>query len=116
MPGKSYPPRWTCEHAVLLRPFCQWGIDFRHDVTGTLSPDVTGTYDTIGWFDNKPYAKLQTLTYYIWYESNFDHWIISDTPGIAGTAYWESDAGIIGTYQPQGTATGVATVAKGVFP
>lgn len=85
-------------------------------MTGTLSPDVTGTYDTVGWLNNQPYAKCTTAESYIWWNTVTEKWILSLLLGIIGGSYWIGDDGFIGTYQPSGTATGVATIAKGVFP
>ena len=116
MPGKSNPSRWTGEHAIPLRPFCNWGIDFRHTVTGELSPNATGDYDTAGVCGTKNYGYRPSPNFYLWYDPPFDNWLISAVLGVPGNQYWTSDAGIIGTYSPGGIATGVATVAKGVFP
>jgi len=70
----------------------------------------------MGWFNGRPYAKHQTEDFYIWYEPAFGNWTISVVLGIAGAAYWNLLTDFIGVYSPMGTATGDATVAKGVFP
>ena len=79
-------------------------------------PDFTGTYDTAGWHNSQPYAKCTTAESYIWWDTVTEKWILSLILGVVGGSYWISDNGIIGTYSPAGTATGIATVAKGVFP
>jgi len=77
---------------------------------------MTGLFDTEGWWDGRPYARNQTFNYFIWFNAVTDKWTIGNLLGTVGTSYWEADAGIIGTYTPMGAATGVATVAKGVYP
>jgi len=79
-------------------------------------PDFTGTYDTAGWYNSQPYARYGPPYSYIWWDSATSKWILSLLLGVKGGSYWIGDGGFIGTYQPSGTATGVATVAKGVFP
>lgn len=112
--GKDYPSRRTSQYAVRLRPFCSWGIDFLHTVTGTLSPDATGSFTTSGTHNGDGYSKRADSGYHIWWNGT-DKWIISVVLGTTGTDYWErTDPNIIGVYSPVGGATGDATVAKTV--
>ena len=114
VPSKNHPSGLAKQHAVRLRPFCNWGIDFLHTVTGTLSPDATGSFTTVGTYNGDGYSRRADSGYYIWWNGT-DKWIMSVVLGTVGTAYWErTDPNIIGVYSPAGTATGDATIAKTV--
>lgn len=83
-----------------------------YEVTGTLSPDVTGTYNPVGGYNGKNYYKLSTGDWYLWWDG-VDTWTISTVLGTEGAAYWTRvDPAIEGVYSPGGTATGDATVAE----
>lgn len=86
-------------------------IDESYDVTGTLVPDVTGTYDPLGVYNLKPTYEIQATGWFIWWDG-VDSWKISTVVGTEGTDYWtRNNANIVGVYTPGGTATGDATVA-----
>jgi len=75
-----------------------------------LSPDVTGTYNPIGPYNDKPSYQLATNGWFIWWDG-VDSWKISTLRGTPGAAYWtRTDPAIGGLYTPGGTATGDATV------
>jgi hypothetical protein len=79
-------------------------------VDGSLDPDATGDYPLAGIFNSQPYWKLNT-SYYLWWDTISDSWIISLVLGTPGAAYWERpETTIPGDYTPAGTATGDATV------
>lgn len=100
------------QHTIWLRPFCNWGIAHAHTVTGTLSPDATGSFTTQGWYNGKGYSVRADDGYYIWWDGT-DTWTISTVLGTVGTDYWtRTDPNINGVYSPGGTATGDATVAE----
>ena len=104
------------QHPVRRRPFCSWGIAFKHAVTGTLSPDATCNYETAGWYNGKGYARRIDGAYFIWWDGT-DTWTISAVLGTQGTEYWTRvDPNIVGVYALGGTATGEATVAEGTHP
>ena len=97
-----------------MRPFRCWGIGFQHEVTGTLSPDATGLYDTTGSLNDHGYGQRQTNPWFIWYNSAADIWVISENLGSPMPAYWIRPAadGIEGQYTPQASASGTATVTR----
>ncbi len=104
------------QHALPCRPFCCWGIASRHAVTGTLTPDATCNYTTVGWHNGKGYARRADGAYYIWWDG-IDTWTISAVLGVQGTDYWtRTDPNINGVYAIGGTAIGEATVAEGTHP
>lgn len=80
-------------------------------VSGTLSPDATGDYLYTAINDSKPYYKLSS-SYVLWWDSSDSYWFISAILGTPGSAYWYRDnASPIGTFTPQGSASGTPTVS-----
>lgn len=93
-----------------------WGIAFKHNVSGTIAPDSTGDFDTLGVYNGKAYCKHLTESFYVWWDGT-DSWIISAALGTTGTDYHKrTDPSIIGVYGPEGAATGDATIAEGYTP
>jgi len=87
-------------------------IDQIYEVTGTLSPDVTGTYNPIGPWESKPSYEIVGTGWFIWWNGDAD-WYISSERGSPGVANWKrNDPAIAGVYAPGGTATGDATVSE----
>jgi len=85
-------------------------------VSGTISPDSTGDYDTLGWSNGKGYCRHLTESFYLWWDG-IDSWVISAALGETGANYHKrTDPSIIGVYGPVGEATGDATVAAGYAP
>lgn len=85
-------------------------------VTGTLVPDVTGTYVQNGFFGGYPLFMLSgSPTYFLYYNANKTSYLISSTlTSAAPSAYWlpaVAQTTIAGSYVHGGTATGTATVA-----
>jgi len=81
---------------------------------GELTPDSTGIYDIVGFYDNKIYCTRKDPDYYLWWDS-IAGWIISEVLGVRGTLFWRRPStNIIGLYGPQGTATGIAEIALSV--
>ena len=96
------------------------------EVTGDLNePEAIGCYDEAGTIDGKDYfAGGGTPQWFIVFNSGADAWFISTNttdPDTVGR-YWMGDdppgtnASPNGTYNPGGTATGVATVTDGALP
>lgn len=86
-------------------------IDESYLVSGTLSPDVTGTYAPFGAYGGKNSYKLATGDWYIWWLPLGSKWIISAEVGSdTGARWWRADPNIEGIYTPQTPATGDATV------
>ena len=82
-------------------------------MSGTISPDSTGNYDTLGVYNGKDYCKHVSASFYVWWDG-VDSWIISAALGVTGADYHKrTDPVINGVYGPQGAATGDATVAAG---
>jgi len=79
-------------------------------ISGTLSPDVTGNYSVVGNYGGKFLYKLSTADWFIWWQDPFN-WILSNSVGATGAAWWVGDGvPVTGLMTPFGTATGVATV------
>lgn len=86
--------------------------DTTYSVTGTLSPDATGSYVEYGDYNGNRYIRRIDGGYFIWWDDT-DTWTLSVLLGVQGTAYWTRvDPSIEGVYVAQGTATGVPTVAE----
>lgn len=86
--------------------------DKTYSVTGTLSPDATGSYLEYGDYNGKRYQRRLDGSYFIWWD-NVSAWKISAILGVVGASHWlRIDPNIEGDYTPQGTATGTATVAE----
>ncbi len=90
----------------------QEAVTNQFTVSGTLSPDVTGTYVPEGFLDDKPCYKHDSSDYWIWWSSSAATWYITDEKGDPGTATWSlNTADILGDYTAGAGATGTATVA-----
>lgn len=85
-------------------------------VTGTLSPDATGTYTEAGTYNSQPYWTLGGF-HHVWYDGY--NWRLTYNGG-AGSSYeygWTGPAaGVAGSYAPDssgalGTPTGTAGVS-----
>ena len=79
-------------------------------VSGTLSPDATGTYSQNGSYNNAPFYT-NTNYFTLFYTGSY--WIISNS-GINPTNYWSlasASTNPTGSYTPGGSFTGTATVA-----
>lgn len=86
-------------------------LDTLLTVTGTLSPDATGSYTEFGDFNGKRFYRHSTGGFFIWWDG-VDTWAISVLLGVEGAAYWDRvDPAVTGAYVAQGTATGIPTVA-----
>jgi len=83
-----------------------------YEVTGELSPDVTGTYNPIGTYNSKPSYEIVATGWFIWWDG-IDSWKISTLRGTEGTNFWtRTDPAIVGQYDPTLPATGNAVVAE----
>lgn len=101
------------QYSIRNGPFCCWDIAFKHNVSGTIVPDSTGDFFTLGVHNGKGYTKHLTESFYIWWDGT-DSWIISAELGVTGVDYHKrTDPSIIGVYAIEGSATGEATVAEG---
>lgn len=86
--------------------------DKTYSVTGTLTPDATGSYVEYGDFNGKRYHRRLDASFHIWWDG-VDTWTISVLRGIQGVSYWTRvSPDIEGAYVAQGTATGVPTVTE----
>ncbi len=76
-----------------------------------MSPDVTGTYNPIGAYNDKDSYEIAATGWFIWWDG-IDSWKISTVRGTEGDDFWtRTDPNIVGTYTPGGTASGDADVA-----
>ena len=86
----------------------------RFEVTGTLSPDVTGTYTGAGFYNDKPYYSLAVSggdTWYITWDGSANWYLSKQLGATSGDCWLRNDADVEGDYTAQGSATGTATVA-----
>jgi hypothetical protein len=88
-------------------------------VTGSLSPDQTGTYVESGTYNGKPAYTAGPTKWLFWLGSGFNTWNLAmekETPPIAYNWYDETfasgDTPTLGTYQPENGASGVATISQ----
>jgi len=81
-----------------------------YEATGTLDPDITGTFEYHNEYNGKSSYKLSGQEWYIWWD-NVDTWVISTAQGTADANYWERTSSIRhGDYSPTGGASGDASV------
>jgi len=79
-------------------------------VTGTLSPDATGTYSENGTYNGQPAYERADGAYWIWFLPG-DFWLITIGKGNANQG-WYTSPPITGSYTAFGIGvTGTATVA-----
>ena len=87
-----------------------------YQVTGTLTPDASGTYEPAGSLGARVYYLREDSAYYLYF-SQYSYWRISDSldewelDPDAWRAPYSGDAYREGNYDPTGSYTGVATVA-----
>ena len=81
-------------------------------VTGTLDPDITGSYTVAGTYNGKNYYVNTDASRHIWWDSHDSQWAITVALGQYVVDIWyREDASVVGEFTPAGTATGIATVA-----
>lgn len=79
-------------------------------VTGTLSPDVTGDYYRYGTYGGKTLWKLNGASYYDYWDTVNDIWVIATSAG--GTSLWSlSDPAPDGVYTKDSGISGELTAA-----
>lgn len=83
-------------------------------VTGTLSPNATGTYTAAGMYGGLPYYYGGVVPHYIYKVIGYTAWVIRPTLGSGNSNYWQrNEATWVGDYpELHGTDTGTATVAN----
>lgn len=85
--------------------------NFTLNVTGTLSPDVTGIYLYDGLYLANQSWKHQTLASYIWKPTMGSDWFISGAKGDQATNAWESVATPPPSwFLPVSPSTGIAKI------
>jgi hypothetical protein len=86
-------------------------------LTGTLSPDASGTYTLKYIYNSQPTFALST-TWFLWWDPADQTWYISEIRGTVGARGWYNESTqTLGTYEPYGTATGTAQLTCGyTFP
>ena len=85
----------------------------RYSVTGTLSPDATGTYEYAQDYNGKgAYARTANPWYLFWH-TGLGIWYLDAALGdIEQPNWYRNDPSPEGVYTPVGTATGTATVTR----
>lgn len=118
---------WIFINGVVGTPLSQAHIDDTSGegvtVSGTLNPNVTGNYVRIGNWGIRPLYALfnwpSPIVAYLFYCGQFNSYIISQTLADSGQVdYWipsPIQPFPLGTYTPQGSVTGTATVAVTQF-
>ena len=87
-------------------------------VSGTLNPDVTGTYTVGGMQNGKPYWRRGSDNWFVWWRSaGLTDWRLTSELGNGVTTYrWSTygnpDTSLLNaSFNPLGSSTGTATVA-----
>jgi hypothetical protein len=86
-------------------------------VSGSLTPDATGTYTLRGFYYGQPFYQQASNTYFVWYTTySGGYWIITAGIGNAGALRWSTIAAgtpqdLLNTYDPYSGASGTATVS-----
>jgi len=84
-------------------------------IGGSLSPNATCNYTCGGLYNDRIYYKRIVDSAWIIWWNGVNSWIISTILGTLGTAYWQRiNTNVLGDYQPQGIASGTATVSFGI--
>ena len=84
--------------------------DQKYLCTGTLDPDITGTFEPIGPYEGKPAYKHAVLEWYLFWDGGIN-WRIDEVLGNADPPTWaRTDENIEGEYTPVAPATGTATI------
>lgn len=81
-------------------------------MTGDLSPDTTGDYLPHIIYNGKMSYRRKDGAWFIWWDG-VRNWIINDELGAVRPAEWLRREDLIeGDYEPNGEATGIATVTE----
>ncbi len=77
-------------------------------VTGTVTPDVTGTYAANGTYNGK--TAYTNGSYWLWYDSGFMHYSIAVDKGgtVLFSRAWVTGAEVVGSYYAYPASTGTA--------
>ncbi len=98
--------------SVVSRTGATQVTDEKYEVTGTLSPDVTGDYLPDGIYNGKMSYSHAVGVFFIWW-NGIATWYISGIKGGMPGPHWCRTAPTIeGQYGPLGGATGIATVTE----
>ena len=85
-----------------------------YDITGTLFPDIVGSYPLTGTFNGQSYYENITNHYVLWFQSIGGSWMITGVLGSELGAKWvKGNAVITGEYYSILPSTGTATVSPG---
>lgn len=79
------------------------------NVTGTLSPDATGTYYQDGVFSQQPFYVRDDGEYIVFYSSVLSKWVLAPPGDDVGLPDWRRTT-LEGAYTPTAPATGTATI------
>lgn len=83
-----------------------------YEVTGELTPDITGTYNPIGPYNSMPSYEIAATGWFIWWDGS-ENWKITSVLGVEEEDFWtRNNVSIEGIYTPGGTAIGDATVSE----
>lgn len=79
------------------------------EVTGTLTPNVTGTYIPIGMYGVHPCWKLDSGNWWIWFNVSSGWWWITSELGTLTTYRWYRNGYVNGAFTASGSSNGLAT-------
>lgn len=82
------------------------------EVTGTSTPDVTGTYQAAGWNNGLRYYIDSTLTYYLYNWTGDSRWKISTALDTPGANHFHGNSSIGRVMFPVGSYTGYAVAGE----
>jgi len=83
-----------------------------YEVTGELTPDVTGTYEDAGEYNGRRYYQRTPNGWLLWW-NGVTTYFISTALGVQGVSFWNRvTEQPPGQYFPQGDAIGEATVTE----
>lgn len=114
-PEKRFPLVWPVVEATF------WCIRYKKkptpsvDVTGTLSPDITGSFYYLYDYNSEPlYTKLDA-PWLLWYNSDYEGWLLTHIHQAGQAGFWlRNDSSPFGEYSAIPNATGTLTVTEGV--
>lgn len=119
---KRFPldPNVTTDYTLGLEVYAfttDWtGLYSTLTVTGTLSPDATGTYNLVGSYNGSALYAKSNASYFIWHGGELnDGWFIGAPNELfaMATVWIRISTTPIGAYTPDGANTGTATAAAG---
>jgi len=86
--------------------------DTHYRVSGTLTPDAQGDYHRFGTYGSEFSYVRDSGTYYLWYSTTENAWVISPTIGDVTPSWVSIDGTITGDFEASAGYDGTATVVE----